>query len=76
MRVCVLTAGIISTLTRKEGINVTRVLIIKDGKVLVSQSMEEFNKMGERMLMEADKRDASIGEYAEWVNFGEGRDGQ
>ena len=55
------------------GIDVIRVLIIKDGKVLVSQSMEEFNKKGGKMLEEADKRDASIGEYAEWVNFGEGR---
>lgn len=54
-----------------------QILIIKDGRILLKRSLEAFKTEGDRMLAEADKEDASIGEYVEWVNFGErGGNGQ
>ena len=51
-------------------------MIIKDHRILLKRPLSEFKEEGERMLMEADKEDASIGEYIEWVNYGDGERGR
>lgn len=52
-----------------------QILIIKDGKVLLQRPLEAFKAEGYRMLMEADKKDATIGEFVAWVNFEKGGKG-
>lgn len=51
-----------------------QILIIKDNRILLQRPLKAFKEEGERMLLEAGKEDASIGEYVEWVDYGEGRE--